>query len=288
MAFEQNQPGGFYFGARVGGGIWHWIPVWMSITTPWVYTIFFVAGTIMLFLQLLRSPLQILTSDDVPVLLWCFGPVLAIMILRSPIFDEWRHIYFIYPGFLLIACRAMKGLWERIPAYFPRYGHRALATAATLYAMNIGLWMVMNHPFQYVYFSLPSSFVEHRFELDYWGISFKQGMEAVLALDDAPKIPVALLGSAGTDNFNMLTREQRRRILPTAKQERGKYVIDNFRGREYKRILPDVHKVASITVSGMEILAVYRNPDWDQSTFNPDLKFSDELVILAIDNNLMK
>lgn len=287
MALEQNSAGGFFFGNNDSATPWYWVPVWMVITIPLTYTVLFLAGTAIMVRRLVKTPSTIFSGNDIVMLLWYFAPILATIVLQSPLFDEWRHMYFVYPAVLIIGCTALRECWHAVRARFPQYGTKIFATLVGFFILQTGVWMLRNHPYQYVYFSIPSSWVEGEFELDYWGTCFKRGYEMILAQDDSRHIPVAVLGSSGTDNFNSLTREQRRRILPTAKIERGKYVIDNFRGRGYKRLMPEEDKIGSIKVSGMEICAVYNNPNWDQSTFDPNAEFNDELVILAIDPALL-
>jgi len=41
---SSKSPGGFYFGQHISVNPWHWIPVWMFITTPILYTLFFIIG----------------------------------------------------------------------------------------------------------------------------------------------------------------------------------------------------------------------------------------------------
>lgn len=288
MSTVQNQPGGFYFGHRIFITPWHWIPVWMFITIPLLYTALFVVGLGVMIRDLLRDKLLMVQSPHLPFLAWFFVPPIAIFVLQSPIFDEWRHVYFIYPAFLIIACTGIKYAYESFANIRPAYALHVFLSLGLLHVLCIGFWMMRNHPFQYVYFSVPSRFIEGNFELDYWGISFKQGLEKVLEIDPAERIPVVVYASSGTDNTNSLTREQRGRLLVHARGDaHGKYLLDNFRGREYKRQFDEKDKVASVRVSGMEILAIYKNPNWNRDTFDPRMRMDDTSLMLGIDAKLM-
>ena len=44
----------------------------------------------------------------------------------------------------------------------------------------MSVWMIENHPIQNAYFSLPARYVQHNFELDYWGLSFRPALEYLL------------------------------------------------------------------------------------------------------------
>lgn len=147
--------------------------------------------------------------------------------------------------------------------------------------------MIRNHPLQYVYFSVPSRWVEGKFELDYWGVSYRQGFEWLLDHDTSDLITVGVTGSPGWENVNILTQEQRRR-LTLHKTFDTKYVLDNFRWHSYNRSFPDETKIHSVTVSGMEVLGIYKNPFWKPEWDEGELRMEDRFLELRFEPEFLR
>jgi hypothetical protein len=84
--------------------------------------------------------------------------LLGRMLLHSAIYEGWRHLYFVYLAFVLIAT------WAGERCGGP--GHWARDAGAPLMLLALGvaqvLWrIVAEHPFQYAYFSfLPGKVIE--------------------------------------------------------------------------------------------------------------------------------
>jgi hypothetical protein len=83
--------------------------------------------------------------------------------------------------------------------------------------------MVQAHPQEQLYFSfLPSSEVAHLFERDYWGLSYRQGLEWIAAHDPAPVLNVMGQDEAPMrNNLDMLKPEVRSRfrVWPGGKEQ---------------------------------------------------------------------
>jgi hypothetical protein len=115
-------------------------------------------------------------------------------------------------------------------------------------------------------------------------VSYRKGFEWILQNDPSDLITVKVTSSPGWENLNILTSDQRRRIV-LKNTDMTKYVLDNFRSTKYVHTLPDTTKVHSIQVSGIDVLGIYLNPYWEpkmdegaqrmedseiQLRFNPD------------------
>ena len=111
-------PGGFYMGEKLGYNPWHWIPVWIFISTPLLYTACFLLGCASFFMRYARSlsTLILKKQEEFLFLVWFFGPIAAVIILRAGIFDTWRHLFFIYPAFLLIGVIGVRWLMQKLKA----------------------------------------------------------------------------------------------------------------------------------------------------------------------------
>lgn len=277
--------GGFYLGKMWGYNPWHWIPVWMMVNIPVLYTALFFIGWGSAMRALIRAPLTFIRTRWrlTLFLAWLFVPVLSVIVLRAGIFDSWRHVFFVYPAFLLIALEGTQWVWRQFlqPHRFIPHPLLARRIFGGMLAANfalIGFWMVHSHPFQYVYFSLPSAYVGKYFELDYWGLSMRKGLEYLLDTDQSPIVPVLVTSSTGYSAYNMLRPEQQKRIRFAGGHD-AKYILDNFRGTEYRHDIPDKYKLHELRAGGKVILGIYTNPYWDPANIESLLPLpTDKLV----------
>jgi hypothetical protein len=84
---------------------WHYIPVWIIISTPILYVICFFVGCFMIIKLLLINPIQYYFKHkyDLIFMLWFFLPLIGVIVSRSILYDAWRHMFFIYPAFLILS-----------------------------------------------------------------------------------------------------------------------------------------------------------------------------------------
>lgn len=256
--------GGFYFGeqASAAGVPWHYLPVWIGITTPVAYSFFFIIGLVTLWMRLIGKPFRLLREEPAAALalLWFSLPAAALLVFPIGIFDEWRHMLFIYPAFLLIALEGVRRLililgkfrfWRIPAARFVIYGVLCFQMGST------GIWMLRNHPFEYAYFSVPARLVEGNFELDYWGLSYRAGLEWVLKNDTRKRINVFVAARTGKAAADTLPLKDWNRLYFVEPDE-ADYILDNFRGSGYIREFSANKQAYSVAVDGVEILGVYR------------------------------
>lgn len=161
---------------------WYYLPVWMGITLPPAYMLFGIAGVIAAMVlgikQLVKATVAESTLFDLSILVFSIGPALAVILKESVMYDGWRHMYFIYGGFVyfilgayLLSERALInwGLSKVFIRLFP-----------AAYLVAIAVTMFRMHPFQQTYFNgIPRKPVIERFEADYWGTSFKQLLQGL-------------------------------------------------------------------------------------------------------------
>lgn len=209
---------------------WNYFPVWFGITTPLPYIVLGLTGILLLLLRFFRSPLRWMKPakerNNLIYLLCLFAPVSAVIIMGSTLYDSWRHLFFIYPCFILIAVFGLDRLFKT-PIRKP-----LILGLAVTFAFSL-LFMIRNHPFQHLYFNPMANartpeYLRSQFELDYWGTSYKQAYEYLLANDASEEIKVAVENEPGHYNLNLLLAEQARRIHLTDTSE-ATYFITNYR-----------------------------------------------------------
>jgi hypothetical protein len=267
-----------YFGQRLPAGAlpWHYIPVWIIISTPLLYILAAVVGLTTWAWQVVKKHNSASLSTfagrlDWLFVAWLLVPVLLVIGLRSVVYDGWRHLYFIYPALLLFVVRGVQVL-SQAARRGPQW--RRLATAGALVG-GIGLahpaWRIIrDHPHQQVYFSvLPPSFAQTNFDLDYWGLSYRQGLEWVLAHDSAPTIRVSVVvPRPPVDvpygehllyvNSLILPPGDRARLRFTDDNASADYILTTYRYQPQPLPASVGREVYSIQVNGVRILSVFR------------------------------
>jgi len=111
-------------------------------------------------------------------------PLVYVLATRAALYDETRHLLFLQP---LIALAAAAGLIGTVSAVDRRSRRFAVAVAG-LVALGLAMpvWdSARLAPYQYVYFNRVSgglAAAAGSFELDYWGLSYREGVERLAAL----------------------------------------------------------------------------------------------------------
>lgn len=186
--------------------------------------------------------------------------------MKSVLYDGWRHLYFIYPAFLLTALMGLKYLWEKpwnVLSPLRKILRVGIISFVILNLISTLSFMIANHPFQNVYFNILAGrngeSIREKFDLDYWGLSYRQGLEYIARSDLRQEIKVFFLPWVGMNNLHILPLADRKRIVQTENKNEADYLIGNFRLPDWRREYPpEDEEVYSIQVSGIKILAVYR------------------------------
>ena len=245
---------------------WHYPLVWMGITTPLLYLGMLLVGIRAVANRVMgRHGLFWRGADelqDVLFLVLLVGPVLAVILLHSVLYDGWRQLYFVYPAFLLLALRGWVVAWRWRPAWlagFRRFWPAGLAALTAVSMLVVVGRMVRAHPNEQVYFNAlagPHASLAERYEMDYWGLSFRQGLEYIARHDKRPHIKVFdAIGSPVWLNVYMLSPADRKRIEIVYSGEGADYLITNYRWRPKPFALP--HEVYRHEVEGLRVQSVF-------------------------------
>ncbi len=205
-----------YFGKLypASGSPWHYQQVWMVLTTPVFIICCFVAGIFFILYGLWRYSVAFFTSNI--YLIVCLGffiaPFAAMSVLHSTVLDGWRHVYLAYPYFVLIATFGVSQVYQFIKSGIAKNVFLGVVVSFVAYLVfNIA----QLHPFQNVYFNPVANYfyspMESQFEIDYWGLNYKQGFEYVAQhyfTGQAVKIQYA--NFPGERNYNFLPKVKRK------------------------------------------------------------------------------
>ena len=184
---------------------WNFIPVWFAITAPPLTLPLGAIGCAAVCWQGIARPLAALRDREIRfriLLLGCFvTPVIVVIALQSNTYTGWRHMYFLWAPFCLLASvglyaltksgaakEAAVGVAARLPGWV-RGGaaRRALAYGVAVVGLLTTLTaMAALHPYEYVYFNAlvdtrtPGALGE-RYDMDYWALAQQQSLEYLLA-----------------------------------------------------------------------------------------------------------
>ncbi len=186
--------GMLYMGKIITASVvpWHYIPVWFAITTPIMYSLCFFVGVLTIIRIIFINGWRLYSNEnerqDLAFFLLFFGPILAVIVFRSVLYDGWRQMYFIYSSFLLIAMIGLTNSFRLIRKISHRSHYQiAYFTIVACMVLNMTytfLWMIKFHPHENVYFNLiADKHAAEYFERDYWGLSYREGLEYIAKTD---------------------------------------------------------------------------------------------------------
>ncbi|MGI4834116.1 MAG: hypothetical protein ACRYFK_11705 [Janthinobacterium lividum] len=243
---------------------WHYALVWISLTVPLVYLLFFgvgalgIAGTLVRF-RVLHA--RAAAWQDLLFLGLALAPLAAVITLHSVLYNGWRQLYFLYPMLLLVALRGLVAAWrwQPAPALGRRYWQPALALGVAASLAVVAGRMVRLHPLENLYFNAlaPPPFDDH-YETDYWSMGMRSGLEWVLAHDSRSQIKVA--------SPELYPVELGWQLLPAAEHQRLVLVNDSaqadyfLHSRAYAHFfsIPYTHPLHELWADNVHVLDVFK------------------------------
>jgi len=225
-----------YFGELIPANDlpWHYIPVWITITTPILYLVLFTIGTLLITIDFCRRrQFNFEVVQDILFLGLFFGPIFMVVVLESVLYDTWRHLFFIYPFLIVIATIG----WSRIfvNGDSKRYMLRVKIGVTSILLFQSALWMYSNNPNQNLYFNALAGekSLEQKWEMDYLGLSNKEGLSYILSRSPNRQVTVAVVSFTAFDmSLKALPAEFLDKIVVVPLEEQPDFIVNNFRLRE--------------------------------------------------------
>ena len=194
----------------------HYNAVWFGITTPPLIMLLGLMGISAGAAGFCRRPGSLFRNTRrrfAGLLLAAFLlPPLAAALLGSNQYDNWRHFYFIYAPFCLLAAGGLGWLVDRFSPWQPgRAGVYGLA------GLGVGLiaWQLIQlHPGQHDYFNFlvdrtTPERLRTQYEMNYWQLAYREGLEYLRARHPGETLVVRGEGIG-----------RQRKILPPAARQR--------------------------------------------------------------------
>lgn len=239
---------------------WNYIPTWFCINTPIIYLILGFCGlsvfTIKTLKKLKTFNLNEIDKNNLLYLFSFIAPVLVVIILHSVLYDTWRHLFYIYPAFIMLAI------------YFINFcvhtKYKTLVSAITIIAISaVSYFIISNFPFHHVYFNQfislhKGEYIRKKFEIDYWGVSYNKALEYILETDHSDTIRISADNQTVVPNSWMLFEDQRNRIVFVDSVHKADYFIATYRWHPQDYDSKNLVEIKSFIVLNSKINTIFK------------------------------
>jgi len=247
---------------------WHYVPVWIGVTTPIVYLVLFAAGTacqcIRMSQQFCKKQISENWVSDGVFLVIIFAPIIVSIAIGAVIQGGWRYFFFAFPFMLLVGLQGAQWIWEQLGKFryagVRRLFRGSLVVMIAAQMIWIFVWMIRNHPMQQVYFNCFAGDPAENFDRDYMRTSYKAGLDHLI--EHVEGDIVFFLGHAQQRlmplNASLLKPEDRKRIHFTVDPARETHRVSelrNIQGNDYQ--MQGWTKIHAVTVDEFEVLPIY-------------------------------
>ena len=121
--------------------------------------------------------------------------------------------------------------------------------------------MVISHPLEHVYYNVLAganlNVVKPNFELDYWGLSYRQGLAYILQHDPAQVITFYAPDRIGDLNSLIFPEEEKNRLVFVDDPSKANYFVGNYKAHPAVYVYPASQDVFDVVIDGAKILSVY-------------------------------
>jgi hypothetical protein len=261
-----------------------YIPVWIGITTPILYLILFIIGTVLFVNNISTTAKESFRNIFKYDFEWLnlyiiLSSVSAVLLFKSVVYDGWRHLYFIYPSMIFFTIYALKFLidyYKKINLSYVVYTIVIISCTSTAYSM------IKLHPYEHIYFNKLAhgslNDIKQRYEMDYWGLSYFEGLRYIVNHDKRDVIRIWEDTPPGETNSMMLEKSDRERLLYSSSKN-ADYYVTTYRGH------PDdypYHELYSVIRDDAKIMTVY------EMTKKPETIFYEKDKIFTHRNDFNK
>ena len=266
----------FYLGEHIHSKRvpWHYPIIWIFVSTPLFYLSLFLIGFIFILRRLIKRILKIEENDssndiwrgnkEIQDLIFFSSfavPLFCVIIFNSTLYDGWRHLYFIYPSFLMIS---LFGLHVLKILFFNNNKNILIILSFLLLSPTI-IWMLKNNPYQYVYFNLlAGKNFNDKFDMDYWGLSNANALEHI-AKSENRKVKISNIGTTDLQiSKTFIPEAYRDKLTIINEDENSDYIINNYRNWLGGNINQEIKTPINfeifyeIKIDGVPINTIYR------------------------------
>jgi len=226
-------------GSYVGTDLlpYNYIFIWVLITTPLLYVIFFLIGYVQMFKRFFLKFLNVREKNfysdlwrgskekkDLFILFNITSIIVYFVSFNVSLYTGWRQIYFLNIFIIYISIYAFYRIDLKIKSLSKTKAHFGVII---LYLIFVAYKMISYHPYQNIYFnSMFNNNAHKKFEVDYWGLSGRKFLEEILILEKNKKI--ITIGVA-----SWLPLERSVKLLDKKDRSRIKIIGQEFQNADY-------------------------------------------------------
>ena len=233
--FNQLEMSIFYLGdfVKINNLPWHYSFVWIGASSPIIYSILFLFGSYRIFLSFFTNLdkfwKNLNEKLDLVILAFFFGPIVAVIIFNSTLYNGWRHLYFIYPALIYISIFSLNYF---LSLKFNRFYLNGMFIIIFL-SIFINISNIIKlHPFQNIYFNiLFEKKANTLFEIDYWGLGNAHSI--IKILDTVNESENVIIGTASFTPLNyskyIINHKRIKNVtLPGTDKINSDYIFTNY------------------------------------------------------------
>ena len=267
MAHFRHTPEMYFMGQIISAKElpWYYIPVWIGVTTPIIYSLLFCMGLGVTLKQVWTNGRRLWSTkqelQDLIFLGLFIAPLLAVIVLHSVLYNGWRQMYFLYPAFLLVAVRGWVWIWAQCHSHQRRRNGVALVLVACL--GYTGYWMIRWHPHQYLYFNVLAGEFAKRFDVDYFGVSYTPLIKKIVAQEVNKNYSIFPIWNFWQINYfvntQILSDDDRKRIISDRSEACSDYVITTLMGNRTQYLgRPEFAVFDELKINGQIVYTTFK------------------------------
>ena len=270
-------------GSYVGTDLlpYNYIFIWVLITTPLLYVIFFLIGYVHMFKRFFLKFLNVREKNfysdlwrgskekkDLFILFNITSIIVYFVSFNVSLYTGWRQIYFLNIFIIYISIYAFYRIDLKIKSLSKTKTHFGVVI---LYLIFVAYKMISYHPYQNIYFnSMFNNNAHKKFEVDYWGLSGRKFLEEILILEKNKKI--ITIGVASwlplERSVKLLDKKDRSRIKIIGQEfQNADYLYTNFisevdkNSNDKYKIPSNFSKINEFILDNMTVYEVFKKDD---------------------------
>ena len=255
---------------------WHYLFTWIGITTPVIYSIFFILGYSIIIIKFSKKFLlvdmpkkgndfwaDVNEKFDLNIFILLTGVFFIVIKLDATLYTGWRHMFFIYPLIIYISILGLNKFYN----YFNQY-KKIILSLMIIYLISISYKMFLIHPMQNIYFNfLAGKNIHKKYEVDFWGLANIHFLNKILAVEkNSQTINIGVASWTTLERSLALLSANDKKKINVVGQEyhQADYLFNNFISEVNKKIndkydIPkDFELYDEFYIDGIKIYEVYK------------------------------